>query len=170
MDSLRAVPPDFFSELATNGKVDTAMLLKRNGRLLAAWSQTPVAWEVLSIMAATTLGSLETMLETLRSPSPHVVTVVAGGNRILIEKVEPQAVLVLIAKDTVSEAVLRETARRLLSKIPVSSNPEPPRRVTLGPSAHSGPPHLARSEPPRTPRRIEDDGPRMSFRTPQKNP
>lgn len=170
MDSLRAVPPDFFSELAANGKVDTAMLLKRNGRLLAAWSHSAVSWEVISIMAATTLGSLETMLETLQSPSPRSVTVVAGGNRLLIEKVEPQAILVLIAKETVSDAVLRETARRLLSKLPVPSGPEPPRRVTLGPSAHSGSPPPARTDVPRPPRRVEDEGPRMSFRTPQKNP
>jgi predicted regulator of Ras-like GTPase activity (Roadblock/LC7/MglB family) len=136
MDPFRVVPPDFFSELTSNGKVDTAMLLKRNGRLLAAWSQSPVAWEVVSIMAATTLGSVETMLETLRSPSPQAVSAVAGGNRILIQKVEPQAILVLIAKATITEAHLAETARRLLSRLPTLPADPGPRRVTLGPSAH----------------------------------
>lgn len=109
------------------------MLLKRNGRVLAAWAHTPVSWEVVSIMAATTLGSLETMLETLRCPSPQTVSVVAGGNRMFFHKVEPQGVLVLIAKEVVSEAFLRDTARRLLAKIPPPSAADP-RRVTLGPS------------------------------------
>jgi len=139
MDSLRAVPPDFFSDLATNGKVDTAMLLKRNGRLLAAWSHAPVSWEVVSIMAATTLWSLETMLETLRSPSPQTVSVLAGRSRILMQKVEPQAILVLIAKENVPESLLLETARRLLSRLPPPAVSGVPRRVTLGPSAHSVP-------------------------------
>jgi predicted regulator of Ras-like GTPase activity (Roadblock/LC7/MglB family) len=170
MDTLRAVPPDFFSDLAVNGRVDTAMLLKRNGRLLAAWSHTPVSWEVVSIMAATTLGSLETMLETLRSPSPQSVSVVAGGNRMLIQKVEPQAILVLIAKESVPEVHLREIARKLLSRLPASPSGDTPRRVTLGPSAHTGPPSGGRGGLMTAPRHADVEGPRMTFRTPQKNP
>ncbi len=133
MDSLRSVPPDFFEEFQANDKIETAMLLKRNGRVLAAWARTPVSWEVVSIMAATTLGSLETMLETLRSPSPHTVSLVAGGNRILFQKVEPQAMLVLIAKETVPETYLRDSARRLVARIP-AQGASAPRSVTLGPS------------------------------------
>lgn len=136
MDSLRAVPADFFAELVSNGRIETAMLLKRNGRMLAAWARAPVSWEVLSIMAATALGSLDTMLETLRSPSAATISVVAGGSRFHIQKVEPQGVLVLIAKEAVTDAYLRETARRLLSKLPAQPNGEPPRRVTLGPNFH----------------------------------
>ncbi len=133
MDSLRSVPADFFDEFQASGKIDTAMLLKRNGRVLAAWARIPVSWEVVSIMAATTLGSLETMLETLRSPSPQSVGVVAAGNRILFQKIEPQAVLVLIAKEAIPETYLRDSARRLVARIPPQP-PSPPRSVTLGPS------------------------------------
>lgn len=136
MDSLRAVPADFFAELVSNGKIETAMLLKRNGRMLAAWARAPVSWDVLSIMAATTLGSLETMLETLRLPSSQTMTVVAGGSRFYIQKVEPQGLLVLVAKEAVTEAYLRDTARRLLAKLPASPNSEATRRVTLGPNSH----------------------------------
>jgi len=136
MDSLRAVPPDFFSDLAGSDKIDIAMILKRNGRLLAAWSRAPVSWEVVSIMAATTLGSLETMLETLRAPAPQTVSVLASGNRVYLQKVEPQAVLVLVARESVPPAYLQETASRLLSRLPAPAVREAPRRVTLGPSAH----------------------------------
>jgi len=136
MDSLRAVPADFFAELVSNGKIELAMLLKRNGRMLAAWARAPVAWEVVSIMAATTLGSLETMLETIHAPSPESMAIVAGGNRILVQKVEPQGILVLVAKEAVTESYLRDTSRRLLVKLASVIRPEPPRRVTLGPSFH----------------------------------
>ncbi len=136
MDTLRAVPPDFFSHLEAEGRIETALLLRRNGRLLAAWSRTPVAWEVLSIMAATALGSLDTMLETLHAPSPQTVTLVTGGNRILLQKVQTHAVLVLVAKETVTEAFLKDLARRVLERLPPPSNGAGPRRVTLGPNLH----------------------------------
>lgn len=132
MDSVRGVPSDFFVDLESDGRIDTAMFLKRNGRVLAAWARAPVSWEVVSIMAATTLGSLETMLETLRCPAPQSVSVVASGNRILLQRVEPQAVLVLMARDHVPEDYLRAAMRRLVAKIPPAK--APPERVTLGPS------------------------------------
>ncbi len=133
MDALRAVPPDFFAELQGDSRVDVGMLLRRNGRVLAAWSRSPVSWEVVSIMAATMVGSLETMLETLRSVSPQSMTVLAGGNRFFFQKVEPQALLVLVARDGVSEVHLQELARRLLGRLPRPEEP-PARQVTLGPS------------------------------------
>ncbi len=133
MDSLRSIPPDFFSDLQVNERIDVGMLLKRNGRILAAWSRSPLSWEVVSIMAATMVGSLETMLETLRSPSPLAVSLVASGNRMFIQKVEPQALLVLIAREGVPEAYLRDAARRLLAKVP-PQNGAAVRQVTLGPS------------------------------------
>lgn len=133
MDSLRSIPADFFADLQANDRIDTGMLLKRNGRVLAAWSRNPVSWEVVSIMAATMVGSLETMLETLRSPAPQAIAVVASGNRMLIVKVEPQALLVLVAREGVLEVHLREAARRLLAKIPPQTAAAP-RQVTLGPS------------------------------------
>lgn len=132
MDSLRGVPSDFFTDVEFNGKIDTAMFLRRNGRVLAAWARTPVSWEVVSIMAATTLGSLETMLETLRCPSPQFVSIVAGGNRMFIQKAEPQAILVLIAKDYIPEIHLRDVARRLLAKLPPPKGAS--KVVPLGPN------------------------------------
>ncbi len=135
MDSLRFVPPDFFAEVQADGRIETAMLLKRNGRVLAAWADAPVSWDVLSIMAATALGSLETMLETLRAPSPQTLSLVASGKRMLLVKVEPQAFLLLIAREAVPDAPLRDLARRLLAKIP-QPQAASPRQVTLGPSLH----------------------------------
>ena len=162
MDNLRALPPDFFSEMVANGKVETALLVKRNGRLLAAWSHSPVSWEVVSIMAATALGSVETMLETLRVECPQSVTVLAGGSRIYIHKVEPQGFLVLIAREVVTEAFLRDTARKLLARFPTSEEAEARRKVTLGPSLHASGPAREGSSPASEP--SADETPRSGSR------
>ena len=129
------MPPDFFAGLEADASLDRALLLKRNGRMLAAWSRASVAWDVVAIMAATLLGSVETMLETLGSPSPRSVALTAGGHRILLHTVEPREVLLLVAKDAVPEAHLREVAGRLLAKIEALSAASS-RQVTLGPSVH----------------------------------
>ncbi len=134
MDSLRTVPADFFADLVSKVKIDAAMLLRRNGRILAAWSKTPVSWEVLSIMAATALGSVDTMLETLGTPSAQGMIVVAGGKRILFQKVDPQGLLVLAAWEVVPDAYLRETAKQLLRKLRSVQESAPPRISTLGPN------------------------------------
>ena len=134
MDSLRTVPADFFADLVSKVKIEAAMLLKRNGRMLAAWSKTPLSWDVLSIMAATALGSMDTMLETLGSPAAQGMVVLAGGKRILFQKVETQGLLVLVAWEVVPDSYLREIARELIRKLRDSHRDAPPRIATLGPN------------------------------------
>jgi predicted regulator of Ras-like GTPase activity (Roadblock/LC7/MglB family) len=134
MDPLRTVPADFFADFVSRVKIDAAMLLRRNGRMLAAWSKAPVSWDVLAIMAATALGSMDTMLETLGSPNGQGMSVVASGYRFLFQKIEAQGLLVLIAKEVVPDSYLRETAKQLLRRLRASQHGEPPRIVTLGPN------------------------------------
>ncbi len=134
MDSLRAVPPDFFADLVSKVKIEAAMLLRRNGRMLAAWSKTPLSWDVLSIMAATALGSVDTMMETLGSPAAQGMTLLAGGKRVLFQKVDSQGLLVLVAWEVVPDSYLRETARQLVRKLRAAHHEAPPRIATLGPN------------------------------------
>jgi predicted regulator of Ras-like GTPase activity (Roadblock/LC7/MglB family) len=122
MDSLRVLPPDFFSELQADGRIETAILLKRNGRMLASWTRAPVSLEIATIMAATALGSVETMMESLQVPPPQTISIQASGLRIFLQKAESQSVLVLVAKEAVPEAQLRDAACRLISKLPSTSN------------------------------------------------
>lgn len=134
MDTLRTVPADFFADFVSKVKIDAAMLLRRNGRMLAAWSKTPVSWDVLSIMAATALGSMDTMMETLGSPNGQGMSVVAAGYRLLFQKVETQGLLVLVAREVVPDSYLRETAKQLVRKLRAAQHGDPPRIVTLGPN------------------------------------
>ncbi len=134
MESLRAIPPDFFADLVSKVKIETAMLLRRNGRMLAAWSKAPLSWDVLSIMAATALGSMDTMMETLGSPAAQGMTLLAGGKRILFQKVDSQGLLVLVAWEVVPDSYLRETAKQLVRRLRAAQEAAPPRIATLGPN------------------------------------
>ncbi len=134
MDSLRTIPADIFADFGSKVKIDAAMILRRNGRMLAAWSKANLSWDVLSIMAATALGSMDTMMETLGSPNAQGMNVLAAGYRILFQKVESQGLIVLIAKEVVPDSYLRETARQIVRKIRTAQSGDPPRVVTLGPN------------------------------------
>ncbi|HLE55186.1 MAG TPA: roadblock/LC7 domain-containing protein [Thermoplasmata archaeon] len=112
------VPPDFFASIETTGPLEAAILLKRNGQSLAAWTKRSIPLEVITVMAATMLGSLETLVETLGESTPESLSITTGKTRIFLQKLEPAAALVLVAHASVSETQLRDTARRLVSRLP----------------------------------------------------
>lgn len=105
-----------------DGTLDAVVLFKRNGQSLAAWTRKPASMDVITVMGATMLGSLETMLETLGEPGVPSLTIAAGNRRLHLQRVEPQAAILLVAPSSVSEETLREQARKLLSKLPASGN------------------------------------------------
>lgn len=124
------LPPEFFASIDSAEPLEAAILLKRNGQSLGAWTKRPIPMDVITVMAATMLGSLETLVETLGESTPESLSLTTGKTRIYLQKLEPQAALVLVAPASVSEAQLRDTARRLVSRLPPSSLPtRPPSRV-----------------------------------------
>lgn len=102
-----------FSAIDEDGPVEAAFLIKRTGVVLASWIRNKAPQEVLSVMAATLIGSIETMIEALGCPSPRTVTVEAEEYRILATKVENRAILVLITPKATDEALLRHTVRQV---------------------------------------------------------
>jgi len=116
--STYTVPPDFFASIEMAGPLEAAILLKRNGQSLAAWTKRPISLEVITVMAATMLGSLETLVETLGESTPESLSITTGKTRMFFQKLEPAAALVLVAHASVSETQLRDTARRLVSRLP----------------------------------------------------
>lgn len=124
------LPPEFFASIDSAEPLEAAILLKRNGQSLGAWTKRPIPMDVITVMAATMLGSLETLVETLGESTPESLSLTTGKTRIYLQKLEPQAALVLVAPASVSEAQLRDTARRLVSRLPPISLPtRPPSRV-----------------------------------------
>lgn len=108
---------ELFSEMDFNGTVEAAFLLKQTGIALAAWTQSPVPQEVVSVMAATMWGSLDTMVRTLGGQGPRTVLVEIEDRRILALQVEPSWTLLLIAPRKVGRLRLRHEAQRVLDRL-----------------------------------------------------
>jgi predicted regulator of Ras-like GTPase activity (Roadblock/LC7/MglB family) len=140
----------FLSGLRPVEGLDAVLLLKRSGTHLASWIRTSASHEVLTVMAATAMGSVQTIIESLGASSPREISIETEGHRIFVAAMEPNAMLVLIGRRTARETSLRQEARRLLGTLrirdllrsvrtvknqtargPASSNERPP--------VHAGP-------------------------------
>jgi len=105
------------SEVDPDGPLEAALLLKRTGVVLEAWTRHPAAGEIVPIMAATMMASIESVCSALGSSVPETVSVEADGCRIFGTQVEPNALLVLVGRRDAGEGYLRHMARRILSKV-----------------------------------------------------
>src|SRR3989454_8369133 len=90
----------------SKGFIEVALLMRRTGTILGAWTKGDISREIVSVMAATMLGSIETMSEALGCPSPERVAVETERCRILAEKFEPHGVLGLVATKDLSAGAL----------------------------------------------------------------
>lgn len=89
------------------------LLLKRTGALTACWTRNGVSAEVVSVMAATLYGSVETMVSALGGPAPSTVFIETDLRHMLLSRVDVQNVLLLVAPRSVSRSVLRRELRRI---------------------------------------------------------
>lgn len=108
---------EFFSEMDFDGALEAVFILKQTGIALAAWTQSPVPQEVVSVMAATMWGSIDTMVRTLGGQGPRTVLVEIEDRLILALRVEPSWTLLLIAPRTVGRLRLRHEAQRITERI-----------------------------------------------------
>jgi len=109
------------SAIDLDGPVEVVMLLKRTGVVLGGWSRNDVPHNVISVMAATMIGSVSTLLEALGGRSPPSIDIEAGEHRMHVSRADPQSVIVLVAPLVVSGQALREESDRLasvLSRLP----------------------------------------------------
>ncbi len=106
-----------FSASAADVPFEAAFLFKSTGIALAAWTRSPVPQEVLTVMAATMWGSLDTMIRTLGGEGPRYVLVEVEGRRILAMQVEPNWTLLLVAPRSLGKRRLRQEAQRILVRV-----------------------------------------------------
>ncbi len=106
-----------FASDELDGTLEAGFLLKPTGIPLAAWTRNPVPQEVISVMAATLWGSLDTMIRTLGGSGPRSAAVEVEDRRILVLQVDPNWTLLLIAPRSVGRRRLRSTAQRLLERV-----------------------------------------------------
>ena len=122
---------DLFAPSEFDGSLEAAFLLKQTGIALAAWSRTPVPEEVISVMAATMWGSLDTMIRTLGGEPPRSVLLEIEDRRILAMPVEPNWTLLLVAARSIGKRRLRHEARRILERASRLREQAAPRHPTI---------------------------------------
>lgn len=125
-------PTALLSAIDLDGPLDAMLLLKRTGAQLAVWTRDPAPLDVLTVMAATLLGSLNMMMEALGEPNPQTAVIDTDVRRMLAARVDSQVALFLIAPRTTSESALREEAQRLLGRIATHRATAKERHVTGG--------------------------------------
>ncbi len=113
---------DIFSSATLDASLEAALLLKPTGILVAGWTRSDVPREVISVMAATMWGSLDTITRTLGGSSARSVMVEANPFRIHALQVPPNWTLLLVGPRSMGRRRLHREALRILNLLP------PPRR------------------------------------------
>ena len=121
LSALEEASLSFLSAIDPARGLDAALFLRRTGTILASWNRGGIRLEVVSVMAATMLASIDTIMESLGAATPKSVWVESGDHQIAATNVGPQAFFVVIAPKTVNRRVVRNTIRDLVAHLaPVS--------------------------------------------------
>ena len=109
MSVTASTPIDLSSVVESREPLEAVLLITRTGTQLGTWTRNSVPVDVLSVMAATLVGSIETMMTALGASSPHEVS---------LSKVNAQVVLVIVAAGGMTEVALRATMRQIVKALP----------------------------------------------------
>ncbi len=84
---------------------------------IATWTRDPVPEEVISVMAATMLGSIETIAGVFGWPRVASIEIETEQHRMLVRQVNSSAFLVIMSPTSTRPSVLRKEARRIAARI-----------------------------------------------------
>ncbi len=118
MSVTASAPIDLSSVVESQEPVEAVLLITRTGAQLGAWTRNSVPVDVLSVMAATLVGSIETLMSALGASSPEEVSLVIDGRRVLVRKVNSQVVLVVVVTAKMTEVALRAATRQIITSLP----------------------------------------------------
>src|SRR5437870_6706432 len=107
----------FLSAIDTEGGLDAVLFLRRTGSVLASWTRDGIRLDVVSVMAATMLASVDTIVEALGGPSSRSISVTSGDRQIVATKLGSKAFLFVIAPRTVSQRYVRKAIRELVVRL-----------------------------------------------------
>ena len=114
---LEEISASVLETIDPQGFIEVALLMRRTGKILGAWTKGEISPEIVSVMAATMLGSIETISEALGRPSPERAVVETEGCRMLAEKFEPHGVLVLMGTKDLSADALQSASLRIRERV-----------------------------------------------------
>jgi len=121
LSALENASLSFLSAIDTEGGLDAVLFLRRTGSVLASWTRDGIRLDVVSVMAATMLASVDTIVEALGGPSSRSISVTSGDRQIVATKVGSQAFLFVIAPKTVSQRYVRRAVRELVARLTAAS-------------------------------------------------
>jgi len=107
----------FLSGIDPELGLDAALFVRGTGLVLASWTREGIRLDVVSVMAATMLASVDTIIESIGGLTPDVISVDTDAHQIVATKVNSRAFLVVIAPKTVSRTVVRKTMRGLNARL-----------------------------------------------------
>src|SRR2546422_11421258 len=85
LSALENASLSFLSAIDTEGGLDAVLFLRRTGSVLASWTREGIRLDVVSVMAATLLASVDTIVEALavraRARSPSRAAIARSSRR-----------------------------------------------------------------------------------------
>lgn len=118
MSVIASSPIDLSSVVESREPIEAVLLITRTGAQLGSWTRNSVPVDVLSVMAATLVGSIETLMTALGASSPREVSLMIDGRRVFVSKVNAQVVLVVVASAGMTEVALRAAMRQIVKSLP----------------------------------------------------
>ncbi len=131
MNGMGATLQDIFSSATLDSSLEAAFLLKPTGILVAGWTRSDVPRDVISVMAATMWGSLDTITRTLGGSMARSVMVEADPFRIHALQVPPNWTLLLVGPRSMGKRRIHREALRILDLLPPPRKENTARRLAV---------------------------------------
>ena len=128
-EALEQAALSFLSAIDTERGLDAALFVRRTGLVLSSWTREGIRLDVVSVMAATMLASVDTIIESIGGPTANAVSVDTDSHQIVATKVNSRAFLVVIAPKTVSRSIVRKTMRELIAHLAEAASKSTPPHV-----------------------------------------
>jgi len=132
----------FLSAIDTDRGLDAALFVRRTGLVLASWTREGIRLDVVSVMAATMLASVDTIIESIGGSASDTISVDTDTHQIVATKVNSRAFLVVIAPKAVSRSVVRKTMRELIAQLAAAES------KSAGPRIEESARHRVNVRPP----------------------
>src|SRR3989442_2089863 len=118
MSVTASTPIDLSSAVGSQEPLEAVLLITRTGAQLGAWTRNSVPIDVLSVMAATLVGSIETLMTALGAASPREVSLMIDGRRVFVRRVNAQVGLVIVAARGENRGGLRGALPPTVNSLP----------------------------------------------------
>src|SRR2546428_12946510 len=100
LSALENASLSFLSSIDTEGGLDAVLFLRRTGSVLASWTRDGIRLDVVSVMAATMLASVDTIIEALGGPSSRSISGTSGDRQIIAPKLRSPEILIVLGPAT----------------------------------------------------------------------